>query len=249
MTTVATEVLQWGWERARTGPWRGDGQIAYLAPLAPAGAPSVDFLHRCMETLSARGFTQVVTSALAPAEQVGFLAVGFEEYERLHLLSHNLADVDRPDKEAAQLLRRGRNADWPAVLAVDASAFAPFWRLDAGGLREAIEATPVARFRVAAGRRGIGPGGRSNVEIFAYAVTGLSVNQGYLQRLAVHPDHRRRGLGRALGLDGLRWLRRRGVSEAVVNTQLGNEPALALYLSLGFRKEPIQLSVLHRRLG
>ncbi len=244
MTTVAAEVLQWGWERARTGPWRGDGDIAYLAPLAPAGAPSVDFLHRCLETLTARGFTRVVTSALAPAEQRGFLAVGFEEYERLHLLSHDLRDVPRPDKEAAQVLRRGRAADWPAVLAVDASAFAPFWRLDTSGLSEAIDATPVTRFRVAARGRGARAHG-----LFAYAVTGLSANQGYLQRLAVHPDHRRSGLGRALGLDGLRWLRRKGVSEAVVNTQLGNDAALALYLSLGFCHEPIQLSVLHRRLG
>jgi len=242
MTTVAAEVLQWGWERARTGPWRGDGQIAYLAPLAPAGAPSVDFLHRCLDTLTARGFTRVVTSALAPAEQGGFLAVGFEEYERLHLLSHDLSDVPRPSREAAQLLRRGRGGDWPAVLTVDASAFAPFWRLDASGLREAIDATPTTRFRVAAESRG-------SAGVTAYAVTGLSANQGYLQRLAVHPNHRRSGLGRTLGLDGLRWLRRRGVSEAVVNTQLGNEPALALYLSLGFRHEPIQLSVLHRRLG
>jgi ribosomal-protein-alanine N-acetyltransferase len=242
MTTVAAEVLQWGWERARTGPWRGDGDIAYLAPLAPAGAPSVDFLRRCLETLTARGFTRVVTSALAPAEQRGFLAVGFEEYERLHLLSHDLRDVPRPDKEVAHLLRRGRDADWPAVLAVDASAFAPFWRLDASGLSEAIDATPVTRFRIASPRRG-------SADVLAYAVTGLSANQGYLQRLAVHPAHRRTGLGRALGLDGLRWLRRKGVAEAVVNTQLGNEAALALYLSLGFRHEPIQLSVLHRRLG
>jgi ribosomal protein S18 acetylase RimI-like enzyme len=242
MTTVAAEVLQWGWERARTGPWRGDGQIAYLAPLAPSGPPSVDFLHRCIDTLTVRGFTRVVTSALAPAEQRSFLTLGFEEYERLHLLSHDLHDVARASRETAQLLHRGRDAHWPAVLAVDGAAFAPFWRLDEAGLREAIDATPVARFRVAGPRRGAD-------EVFAYAVTGLSGNQGYLQRLAVHPDHRRRGLGRALGLDGLRWLRRKGVAEAVVNTQLGNDAALALYLSLGFRKEPVQLSVLHRRLG
>lgn len=240
MTIVATEVLQWGWERARTGPWRGDGRVAYLAPLAPAGAPSADFLHRCLDTLAARGFERVVTSALAPPEQAGFLAVGFEEHERLHLLSHNLEDVPRAPDTAVPL-RRGRSPDWPAVLEVDAGSFAPFWRLDAEGLRDAIDATTVSRLRVAAPRRGNG--------VLAYAVTGLSGNQGYLQRLAVHPHHRRSGLGRALGLDGLRWLRRKAVSEAVVNTQLGNGPALELYLSLGFRQEPIKLSVLHRRLG
>jgi ribosomal protein S18 acetylase RimI-like enzyme len=240
MATLAAEVLQWGWERARAGPWRGDGRIAYLAPLAPAGAPSVDFLHRCLETLAAKGFERVVTSALAPAEQRGFLAVGFEEYERLHLLSHNLQDVPKAEDPPVPM-RRGRGGDWPAVLAVDAGSFAPFWRLDSEGLREAIEATPVSRFRVAAPRRG--------GELLAYAVTGLSGTQGYLQRLAVHPEHRRSGLGRALALDGLRWLRRKAVTEAVVNTQIGNDAALNLYLSLGFRQEPIQLSVLHRRLG
>lgn len=240
MATLAAEVLQWGWERARAGPWRGDGRIAYLAPLAPAGAPSVDFLHRCLETLAARGFQEVVTSALAPAEQGGFKAVGFEVYERLHLLSHNLESMPRaPDSGVP--LRRGKSSDWPAVLEVDAGSFAPFWRLDNEGLREAIEATPVSRFRVASPRRG-GP-------VLAYAVTGLSGNQGYLQRLAVHPDHRRGGLGRALAIDGLRWLKRKAVSEAVVNTQLGNDAALRLYLSLGFREEPIQLAVLHRRVG
>jgi ribosomal protein S18 acetylase RimI-like enzyme len=238
MTTVAAEVLQWGWERARTGPWRGDGQVALLAPLPPGGPPSVQFLERCLESLAARGFSRVVTSALAPAEQGAFLTLGFEEYERLHLLSHNLADVARPAKEASKLLRRGRTSDWPSVLDVDAAAFEPFWRLDSGGLGEAIDATPVTRFRVATA------GGR----VLAYAITGSSENQGYLQRLAVDPAHRRQGLGRALGLDGLRWLRRRGVAGAVVNTQLGNDPALALYLSLGFRQERTQLSVLHRRI-
>jgi ribosomal protein S18 acetylase RimI-like enzyme len=213
--------------------------VALLAPLPPGGPPSVEFVQRCLDSLAGRGFTRVVTSALAPAEQGAFVALGFVEYERLHLLSHTLADVPRPARDAAKLLRRGRPGDWPSVLDVDASAFEPFWRLDSGGLREAIDATPVTRFRVATGGRG---------RVIAYAITGSSENQGYLQRLAVDPAHRRQGLGRALGLDGLRWLHRRGVANAVVNTQLGNEPALALYLSLGFRREPTQLSVLHRQL-
>jgi ribosomal protein S18 acetylase RimI-like enzyme len=45
-------------------------------------------------------------------------------------------------------------------------------------------------------------------------------------------------------LDGLSWLRRRGVERVVVNTQLENRKALALYESLGFRREPRRLSVL-----
>ena len=241
MSTVASEVLQWGWERARTGPWRGDGKVGYLAPLPPAGPPSVDFLQRCLAALTAKGFTEVVTSALAPPEQPAFLALGFEEYERLHLLSHDLVNVPRPAKDVERLLRRGRRRDWPAMLAVDAAAFSAFWRLDQGGLREAIDATSTTRVRVVAPRGDPRP--------LAYAITGLSSEQGYLQRLAVDPAHRRRGLGRALGLDGLRWLQRKGASGAVVNTQLGNEAALSLYLSLGFRRERAQLAVLHRRLG
>ena len=55
-------------------------------------------------------------------------------------------------------------------------------------------------------------------------------------------------MGRALALDGLRWLRRRGVARAVVNTQFGNDAALALYLRLGFQEEQSDLAVLHRRL-
>jgi ribosomal protein S18 acetylase RimI-like enzyme len=51
-------------------------------------------------------------------------------------------------------------------------------------------------------------------------------------------------VGRALVLDGLSWLRRRGAERVVVNTQLENRKALALYESLGFRRESRGLSVL-----
>jgi ribosomal protein S18 acetylase RimI-like enzyme len=229
--------MEWGRERARAGPWRGNGRIAYLTPAPGGPAPSIGFLRRCLHQLAAQGYATVITSALAPAEQAAFSAVGFEEQERLRLLSHDLVHLPAAPEVPH---RRARAADRPAVLAIDTVAFPPFWQLDGVGLDEALGATPASRFRVALDDRG---------RVVAYAVSGRSRGQGYLQRLAVDPAHRRGGIGRALALDGLRWMRRRGVDRAVVNTQYGNEAALCLYLALGFREEPWGLSVLRRDLG
>lgn len=225
------DVIRWGPERVRTGPWRGDRGVAFLTPLPDAPVPSTVFVLRCLDQLAARGFQRVITSALSPAEQAGFLGAGFEIHERLHLLGHDLRHIPRVDTAG---LRRAGPDDHPAVLAVDGRAFPAFWRIDGTSLGEALGATPNSRFRVA-----VGPGG-----VVAYAVTGRAGRRGFLQRLAVDPEHQRHGLGRALAVDALRWLRRWRVEQAVVNTQTGNQAALALYESLGFRQEPAGLSVL-----
>jgi GNAT superfamily N-acetyltransferase len=207
------DVIRWGRERVRTGPWRGDAGIAYVSPLPDAPMPSVVLVRRCLDQLAARGYRRVITSALAPAEQVGFLAAGFDVHERLHLLAHDLRRIPRADVAG---LRRALPVDHPAVLEVDARAFPGFWRIDEASLADALTATPNSRFRIAA------PGGI----------------------VAVDPASQRQGLGRALAVDALRWLRRWRVEHAVVNTQVGNEAALGLYESLGFRREPAGLSVL-----
>jgi ribosomal protein S18 acetylase RimI-like enzyme len=225
------DVITWGSERARAGPWRGDRQVAYLAPVANAPVPSAAFVHRCLEQLAARGYERVVTAALSPAESHGFLAAGFEISEQLHLLAHDLRQI--PDATTDVPLRRAGRSEVSDVLDVDHRAFPPFWRLDPGGLNDAIRATPSTRWRVADAGRVIG-----------YAITGRAGRRGYLQRLAVHPDATGRGLGAALVVDGLRWLKRWRVEQAVVNTQLENDRALQLYERLGFRRQPLGLSVL-----
>lgn len=231
MNAASVDVIRWGRERVRTGPWRGDGDVAYLSPLPDAPAPSVVFLRRCLDQLADRGFQRVITSALSPAEEAGFLGAGFEVQERLHLLEHDLRRVPRV---ATAGLRRATPGDHAAVLVVDGRAFPSFWRIDELSLGEAIAATPNTRFRVAV----------SAGVVVGYAITGRAARRGFLQRLAVDPAHQRRGVGRALAVDALRWLRRWRAEQAVVNTQIGNEAALALYERLGFRREAAGLSVL-----
>ena len=234
--SARSAVLEWGRERVRVGRWRGDAQIALLSPASDGPLPSAPFLRHCLERLAADGYETVVTAALSVPEQAPFLAAGFEEQERLRLLVHDLRALP-PAPEAK--LRRVSEGDRPKVLAVDAASFSPFWQLDEWSLQDALDATPSTRFRMAVEGRG---------NVVGYVVSGRTQRRGYLQRLAVHPASRGRGLGSALVLDGLRWMRRRGVERAVVNTQLENEDARRLYLRLGFREQPLGLAVLRHDL-
>lgn len=225
-------VIRRGQERVRAGAWRGDSEVAYLSPAPGAPLPSVPLVRRCLAELADEGYRRVVTSALLPHEQEAFVTAGFAVEEQLILLAHDLQSLPSAPPAA---IRRAIQADRPQVLHVDNLSFPFFWRLDEWGLDEALSATPRARFRVATGDDG---------SPIAYAITGRAGRRGYLQRLAVHPDHRGHGMARGLVVDGLRWLRRWRAERALVNTQEGNTGAAALYHDLGFRPESTRLCVL-----
>ena len=77
-----------------------------------------------------------------------------------------------------------------------------------------------------------------------YAICGASGGRGFVQRLAVLPEAQGHGVGKRLLLDGLHWLRGLNAGHIAVNTQIGNDAALALYRQVGFRDDPAGLSVL-----
>src|ERR1700730_9339389 len=188
MSAPSVDVIRWGRERVRTGPWRGDARVAFVAPVPDAPLPSAEFVRRCLATLADRGFTRVVTAALSPLEQGGFLAAGFEVTERLHLLACDL-DCLAPVPRGLRLRRVGWQIR-PAVLSVDRAAFSPFWQFDGHGLEEALRATPWTRFRAS-----VEP---DQATVLGYAICGRSAGRGFVQRLAVHPGAQRRGIGRGL---------------------------------------------------
>jgi ribosomal protein S18 acetylase RimI-like enzyme len=220
----------------RSRPWRGQREVALVAPVGAAGV-ALEAVRACLERLGAEGYERVLTAAIAPSEQAPFLASGFEVRERLHLLSHDLRAL--PVGRGGRT-RRARESDRPAVLGVDDAAFPQFWRMGPEGLDDALDATPTARFRVVEVPAG---------QLQGYAITGRAGARAYLQRLAVHPDRQGSGLGTTLVADGLRWARRWGAREVLVNTQVGNEGAVRLYEQLGFRRCDEGLAVLERSIG
>jgi ribosomal protein S18 acetylase RimI-like enzyme len=225
-----------GW--ARLGPWRDNADVAHVV-VGTAAPPTLDAVLDCLDRLRAAGYDAALTNALGPRDAVAFVDAGFEVRERLHLLERGRGTVAPPLDPALPPTRRARRSDRPAVLAVDDRAFPPFWQMATSGLDDALDATPTARFRVATA---------TEAGIVAYAITGRAARNGYLQRIAVDPSARRLGFARALVLDGLRWLDGRGVTRTLVNTQLDNDAAVALYESCGFRRLPAGLCVLGRSL-
>ncbi len=230
------EMLQWGSNQLRVGPWRGDASIAQVVP-SPGQRFSADTVIELVERLADDGYVAVLTPALSDLEQLPFLDAGFRVTERLHLLRRTLLEPTEAPSRAAHL-RRGRRRDRSRVLEVDAAAFAPFWRFDERGLLDARTATPSSRFRVAT------PAGR----VVGYAVTGRAGGIAYLQRLAVDPSAQGRGVGSALVHDALAWARSHHCASILVNTQESNQTAVSLYEHLGFIREPTGLAVLQREL-
>lgn len=216
--------------------WRGDAATVVVSPVSAQAAPTVERVGAELERLRRRGVRTVLTGALHPHELGPFVSNGFVRHEHLTLLRHDLAAI--PEASGEVRLRRAWRRDHDATLTLDNRAFSGFWALDRAGLADALTATPVRRFRLA----------RSGGQILGYAVTGRSGPRGYLQRLAVDPDHHRQGIATALVADALWWLRRTGAQVAVVNTQDDNAGALSLYERCGFEVEPEGLTVLTRRL-
>jgi ribosomal protein S18 acetylase RimI-like enzyme len=227
---VRHETLRFGQSWVRLAPWRGNADIAQLVVGPDARAEASD-VAGCLDRTRELGYRAVVTGAVNDEDAAPFLDAGLTLREHLHLLACDLTtEPPAPERRlswAGAWDRRG-------IVALDDAAFEPFWRLGAAGVRDALDATPKSRLRV----------GRGDPRVAAYAIAGRAGEYGYIQRVAVHPDARHRGWGRALVADAVSWMWKHGSRRAYVNTQLENHAALDLYQTCGFTVLPDGLSVL-----
>jgi ribosomal protein S18 acetylase RimI-like enzyme len=208
-----------GWAKATVRPWNDDIDAASIR-LERGGAR---FLTSCAR-MAAEWSPEVLSPATLPSAVTLWQEAGFIEIDRLLLMEHDLTSVERP----TTVIDSGGVEPLEELHAIDSQAFAPRWRLGRLGLAESVSATNRSMvFRVAAGDSCIG-----------FAIAGVALGAGYLQRLAVAPAARGQGLGSDLVRASLRWARGHGARSMLVNTQTDNLAAASIYRGLGFNDVP-----------
>ena len=86
-------------------------------------------------------------------------------------------------------------------------------------------------------REGIGMGVvyLKDGKVVAYGGMLCVVDQGQITNIAVHPDHRRQGIGKAIVGALLKHAMDEKFEEVTLEVRKSNEPAQAMYRSMGFR--------------
>lgn len=81
--------------------------------------------------------------------------------------------------------------------------------------------------------------------VFGYCVLRILADEGEIQRIAVDPAFRRRGVGRKL-MEAMAALgRMKGVREVALEVRESNEGARKLYESYGFKQEAVRKEYYH----
>lgn len=113
--------------------------------------------------------------------------------------------------------------DIPQVHEIERVSFPVPWPTYA--FRQELEANRMAHYLVA--RMGEG--------VVAYGGIWLMVDEAHVTSFAVHPDHRRAGIGGRLMLDLMALAVHMGARVATLEVRLSNEAARLLYGRFGFR--------------
>ena len=227
--------------RARLGRWPYDDHVAHLVLLDHHMQPSTADVAGWIDEAAAKGAHVVRTGALFPNAVPAFLDAGFHVADTLTLLARQLDDAapraaDRPTIGAPIRLRRLRPNMLQDAAEIDRRSFSAPWANDSAALADILRATPYHRSRC------VSIDGR----MVGFSISGRADRSGYVQRLAVDPSARRRGIARHLLADALRWMKRRDISQALVNTGTDNRSALALYEGFGFEQQSGSLVILER---
>ena len=199
--------------RVRVRPWAFDSGVVQLALADQGIVPDASRRSAAGSTRSAPTdptLRHVRTGALFADAAERFATAGFEVIDTLALLRIDLSQTAPrgarrdPHVAAARPPPRARRRGSTARRSVTRGATTPATSPRSAGRRRCTGPAPASSPAPDHGRQ----------PSAAFAITGAAAGHGYLQRLAVAPDHQGQGHGRALVLDSLRWMRPAGSATA-----------------------------------
>ena len=205
----------------KVGDWRlraASGFTGRANSALAVGDPGMPFdqaLERVCDFAHAHGIPPVVHAIVGTATERALEAAGWVPNTG-HAAGHLVSVLLGP---------RGTGADGVSVLPEPSPAW---WELTAG----TAEPSPAQRHVLTTGEIGYGVAEGTAGAVRA-AVAGELL---HVSRLAVRPEHRRRGLAKALMAASGAWAAERGATGCVLQVAVDNAPALALYEALGFRE-------------
>ena len=145
-------------------------------------------------------------------------------------------ESDAP-QQGEVVVRSYRPTDYPSFLRL--------W--EACGFERSLNDAEEVLAALSADPRGFVLVAEADGAIIATVMGHMDRRWGWVQRLAVHPEHRRQGLGRRLTQEAERRLAALGAYRAVLLARRDGTPAVVLYQSLGYETwEPV--IVMSRRL-
>jgi len=134
-----------------------------------------------------------------------------------------------PGTATVPFIRPARRSDLLAVADIEAQSFPQPWPVAA--FEKFLDAPA---FLVAIGRGDAPPNGAVVGYVVADSVPNHGEALGHVKDLAVHPDHRRTGIGRQLLERAICTLRSTGVASIKLEVRESNEGARRLYRETGF---------------
>lgn len=156
------------------------------------------------------------------------LGCAFEAWrEWMEMMLAELPEGDLPGDDLLEgvVLRPIAPADYDEVVALDNAAFGGDHIVAHGSVAQMVG--EAAEFRVAERRR--------DGRLVGYLHLLIQPERsGEVAHVAVHPEFQRGGLGEAMMRWALAWFRGRDLRRAILEVEVDNGPAIALYRKLGF---------------
>lgn len=220
-------MLKAGWSQSTARPLNDDVPDASLR----LERGSADFLRQSVRWLFDNGAPSVMSIPLHPGTRRVWDDAGFVPYRQLLLMERDLAfEVANPDHD----VDTGDEQQWHDALGIDNRSFDAEWRIGELGMTDARDATPSSKFLVATDEE----------RVVGFSIVGIAQSTAYLQRIAVDPALRNRGIGRSLLRASIQWAKSRSARSILLNTQLDNHGAARLYRTERFEALPQHLVLL-----